>query len=88
MLGRAVVKPGSLPRNESLLRAGREAARVCLGAAGMLVMAAIIESYVRQSHWSTAARLAFAAATGVFWALYLAVGFVRERQERRVAATP
>jgi uncharacterized membrane protein SpoIIM required for sporulation len=82
MLGQAVVNPGQWSRNESLVRAGREAARICLGAAGMLVLAAIIESYVRQSDWSTEARLAFAAATFLFWAVYFGFGLVRERRER------
>jgi uncharacterized membrane protein SpoIIM required for sporulation len=82
MLGKAVVRPGELSRNESLLRAGREAALVCAGVAGMLVLAALIESYVRQSHWSTGARLGFAAATAVFWAVYVAHGIYRERQSR------
>jgi hypothetical protein len=82
MLGKAVVRPGELSRNESLLRAGREAALVCAGVAAMLVLAAVIESYVRQSHWSTGARLGFAAATAAFWAAYVAHGIVRERQAR------
>ena len=86
MLGNAVVRPGASSRNESLLRAGREAARICFGVAGMLLLAAVIESYVRQSHWSTTARLLFAAATAVFWAAYIAHGVVRERAERRVEA--
>jgi hypothetical protein len=50
--------------------------------AGMLMLAALIESYVRQSHWSTGARLGFAAATAVFWAAYVAHGIYRERQAR------
>jgi uncharacterized membrane protein SpoIIM required for sporulation len=81
-LGKAIVRPGELSRNESLLRAGREAALTCLGVAGMLLMAAVIESYVRQSHWSTGARLAFAAATAFFWAMYFAHGIYRERQAK------
>jgi uncharacterized membrane protein SpoIIM required for sporulation len=83
MLGKAVLQPGELSRNESLVRAGREAARVCVGVAGMLVLAALIESYVRQSHWSTPARLVFATATAVFWAAYVAHGLYRERQSRQ-----
>lgn len=81
MLGQAVVHPGSRSRKHQLLEAGREAARVCLGVGGMLVCAAIIESYVRQSHWSTAARLSFAAATALFWATYFAHASLRERSE-------
>jgi len=86
MLGQAVVRPGRLSRTQSLLLAGREAARICLGVAGMLVLAAVIESYVRQSHWSTTTRLVFAAGTGVFWVAYIAHGFYRERQDKNLLA--
>ena len=60
LLGKSVLSPGELTRTESLRRAGNEAVPVCLGVAGMLVLAAIIESYLRQSHLSTEARLIFA----------------------------
>ncbi len=49
----------------------------------MLIFAAIIESYLRQSHLSTNARLAFAGGTAAFWALYLWHGFRRERLARQ-----
>ncbi len=86
MLGRSVVSPGLLSRSESLRRAGVEAGATCLGVAAMLIAAAIIESYVRQSHLSTAARLTFAGATAVFWALYIVHGFVREHSTACSAA--
>src|SRR5262249_28721618 len=79
LFAQAVISPGLLSRAESLKRAGVDAGRTCLGAGAMLVAAAIIESYLRQSHLSTAARLAFAAGSVVFWALYIAHGFWRER---------
>lgn len=78
MLGHAVVHPGEKSRRRSLIDVGREAARICVGAGGMLVIAAIIESYVRQSHWSTSARLIFAASTALFWGAYVAYGLVLE----------
>jgi uncharacterized membrane protein SpoIIM required for sporulation len=87
MLGHAVVKPGMKSRSESLIDAGSEAARICIGVAGMLLLAAIIESYVRQSHWTTEERLAFAAATAGFWALYIAHGVYQERRNVRVPAS-
>jgi uncharacterized membrane protein SpoIIM required for sporulation len=86
MLGRAIVRPGRYSRKQALLHAGREAALVAAGAALMLVAAAIIESYVRQSHWSTATRLIFAASTGVFWTLYFTWGFLRQRDAGAVVA--
>lgn len=86
MLGRAIVRPGRHSRKQALFLAGREAALVAGGAAVMLVMAAIIESYVRQSHWSTPTRLLFAAGTAVFWMAYFAWGFMREREANFVDA--
>ncbi|WP_437205875.1 stage II sporulation protein M [Planctomicrobium sp. SH664] len=79
MLGRAVVCPGILTRRQALVDTGWEAAKICLGCGGMLFLAAIIESYVRQSHLTTAARFWFAAATAIFWALYFWNGYRRER---------
>jgi len=76
MLGRAVVSPGLKTRTQSLVDTGREAASTAVGIAGMLLIAAFIESFVRQSYLSTTARLTFAALTAVFWALYVAFGFM------------
>ena len=69
-----------LTRTESLRRAGIEAGAMAIGVAGMLLAAAAIESFLRQSHLSTDGRLIFAAASGVFWMLYLAHGAIRERR--------
>jgi uncharacterized membrane protein SpoIIM required for sporulation len=79
LFGRAVISPGMVSRVESLKRAGIEAGQMCIGAGAMLVVAAFVESYLRQSHLSTAGRLAFAGGTAVFWTLYLGLGFLRER---------
>ena len=79
LFGQAVVSPGAVSRGESLKRAGVDAAQTCVGAGGMLVLAAILESYLRQSHLSTQARLIFAGATIVFWAVFILHGYVRER---------
>ena len=81
MLGQAVLRPGLRSRKQCLIEAGQEAGRTCLGVGVMLVAAAIIESYVRQSHWSTGSRLVFAGGTALFWVLYIAYGLLRERQE-------
>ncbi len=86
LLAWAVISPGLLSRAESLKRAGIEAGQTCLGAGAMLVLAAIVESYLRQSHLSTAGRLAFAGGTVLFWALFFVNGFVRERSTADSAA--
>lgn len=84
-LGVALMCPGPLSRAESLVRAGREAGYVGLGAAGMLIAAAIIESYLRQSHLSNPARYLFASGSALFWAAYFAHGALRERWSVRAA---
>ena len=66
--------------------AGQQAGITSLGVAGMLFAAAIIESYLRQSHLSTSARLIFAAGSAVFWGLFLVHGFLRERAANRLTA--
>lgn len=80
---RAVVSPGQLSRAESLKRTGVDAGQMCLGAGAMLVLAALAESYLRQSHLSTTARLMFAGGSALFWALVIIHGFVRERSTAR-----
>lgn len=84
MMGQAVIRPGRMSRKTALLEAGKEGAKICLGGAVMLALAAIFESYVRQSHMTTAQRLTFAAATAIFWAGYLFHGWLRERQAQRL----
>lgn len=82
MLGQAVVRPGLRSRKQALLHAGQEAALAGIGVFGMLFAAAMIESYVRQSYWSTGMRLLFAGLTGLFWTLFIIHGFRRERAAR------
>jgi uncharacterized membrane protein SpoIIM required for sporulation len=84
-LGYAVICPGRRSRAESLRDSGIEAARICLGVAGMLVLAAVVESYLRQSHLPTGWRFVFAGVVALFWTAYFAHGFARERTACRVA---
>src|SRR5690606_35857571 len=84
MLGWAVVCPGVRSREESLVEAGREAARIACGVGIMLMMAAIIESFLRQSHLSTAGRIWWAGTTAALWIAYLAWGVIKESQARNV----
>lgn len=87
MLGGAILNPGLLTRSEALRQAAREAGIVALGTAFMLLLAACLESYLRQSHLSTESRLIVAGGTAVFWVAFLAHGFVRERAAARARAT-
>jgi uncharacterized membrane protein SpoIIM required for sporulation len=86
MLGQAVVAPGLSTRTEALSRAGQETGITCIGVAGMLCFAAVIESYLRQSHLSTTARLLFAAGSAVFWTLFIVYGYVREQAASRLTS--
>ena len=79
MLGNAVIAPGLMTRTESLRQAGYQGGITALGVAGMLLFAAIIESFLRQSHLSTTWRLLFAAGTAVFWLAFFLHGYYRER---------
>ena len=78
-LGHAVLAPGMQSRGRKLKEAGREVARVLLGVALMLVLAAAIESYIRQSHLSQGARFWVAGLSAVLWGLYFYHGHIRER---------
>ncbi len=71
-----MVRPGMLSRQESLRLAGLGAVRTILGVAGMLLIAAIIEGYLRQSSLSTPARFVFAGGMFVFWLAYFSQGFL------------
>lgn len=90
LLGHSVVSPGKLTRAESLKRAGIDAAQTVVGAGAMLFLAAILESYLRQSHLSTAARLFVAAVSAVAWTCFFLHGYILERaaqQESRLDLT-
>jgi uncharacterized membrane protein SpoIIM required for sporulation len=84
ILGRAVLAPGLQTRTDALRAAGREAGTTAMGAFVMLLFAAVIESFLRQSHLSTAARLWFAFGTAVFWTLFIVHGFIRERAAKQL----
>ncbi len=86
-LGVAVVRAGRMSRNCNMRRVGLEAGRVCLGVGVMLFIAALIESFLRQSHLSNASRFLFTAAISVAWFLYFLLGFIREQQAKSAAFT-
>lgn len=86
LLGRSLICPGRYNRLQSLNLAGREGFRTVMGAGIMLFFAALIESFLRQSHLTTQERLFFAGATLVFWIGYFTWGAFRESRERRLYA--
>jgi len=80
MLGMALLNPGNRTRRQSLTAAGREGLNIALGVIPMFIAAGFIESFIRQSHMTTEQRLLFAAATALFWAVYIAIGYFAERR--------
>ncbi|MBD3673258.1 MAG: stage II sporulation protein M [Planctomycetaceae bacterium] len=84
VLGNCVIRPRGFSRLERLQVEGKDVARTGIGIGMMLVFAAIVESYVRQSYWSTDQRLAFATATFLFWVLYITWGRIAEKRSQNV----
>jgi uncharacterized membrane protein SpoIIM required for sporulation len=70
-LGRVVVAPGERSRRDALREARPDILRHALLAFPMLLLAAILESFVRQSGLSDPQRYVFAAFTAVGWAAWL-----------------
>lgn len=87
MLGAAVIRPGFRRRSEALVQGGREVMVLLLGVVPMFIGAGLVESFVRQSHLGTPARLLFALGTALFWVLYFANGRLLERRDERAPAT-
>ena len=69
-LGFSLIAPGRLPRGEALRVAGGKGAKLCLGVAGMLLVAAFIEAF-----WSSIGAIPASvkyAASAILWTLVLA----------------
>ncbi|MFM7336167.1 MAG: stage II sporulation protein M [Tabrizicola sp.] len=66
-MGAAILFPGDLTRREALRRAGRDAVKLALVAAVMLVVAAILEGFFRQTVQDMTARYAIGWGIGALW---------------------
>lgn len=66
-LGAAILFPGGLTRREALQRAGRDAVKLALVAAVMLVVAAILEGFFRQTVQDMTTRYAIGWGIGALW---------------------
>lgn len=77
-LGWAVIAPGLLSRRRSVLSASKDAMYTILGGGILLILASLVESFLRQSHLSSAERLVFAAVSAVLLAAYIGAGFYYE----------
>lgn len=71
MVGESVVFPGPSTRMANLVRRGREAGIMVLGAVAMFFVAAIIEGVFRQQVHDLAARYGLVAASAALWSLYV-----------------
>ncbi len=77
-LGLAVLFPGELTRGEALRRSGRDAVKLAILAAIMLVVAAILEGFFRQIVQNPETRLIVGWGIGGLWlAYFLLVGHKR-----------
>ncbi|MEM7166575.1 MAG: stage II sporulation protein M [Planctomycetota bacterium] len=72
-LGQSLVFPGKHSRLQNLGRIGREASIFAVAAGLMLVYAALIEGYFRQLVNNITVRYVVAAASLIFWILYLSL---------------
>ena len=81
--GWAWVAPGALPRARALAEAGRVAAVVALGLAGVLLVSGVLEAFVTPSGLPTAARIAIGVLAELAFLAYVIVYGRRGRPRRR-----
>jgi uncharacterized membrane protein SpoIIM required for sporulation len=70
-LGAAILFPGSSSRREALRRAGRDAVKLALVAAVMLVVAALLEGFLRQLVQDMGTRYAIGWGIGMLWLVWM-----------------
>lgn len=90
-VGHLILSPGRLTRRDVLRERRGEIVTIIVYAFPMLLLAAVIESFVRQSGFSEPGRYVFAGVSAVLWVAYLGVGRVPARliqaeQARRTLA--
>ncbi|MHC5081113.1 MAG: stage II sporulation protein M [Planctomycetota bacterium] len=84
LVGLSVVRPGNLRWQDAVGRAGREAGWIVLGTLPLFFFAAVIESFLRQSHLSDDARFLFAALTLIAWIAYFSLAGKRDPEETKI----
>lgn len=80
-VGRAMAFPGQRAILNAISEAGIRGARVLLGCAIMLIIAGLLEGYVRQLVGEAAARFTIGGAMLAFWALYFGLAGLRKGRE-------
>jgi uncharacterized membrane protein SpoIIM required for sporulation len=81
LVGKALVAPGELSRRDALVVAGRDAARLLVGVAGLLVVAGIIEGSLSPSRLPREAKITFGFLTLVGLVAYFRGGQPHPRAE-------
>ena len=82
VLGLAVLFPGEMTRRDALRHAGRDAVKLALLAAFMLIIAAILEGFFRQLVQDPVTRITIGWGMGAFWLLYWTLGGRGKEPER------
>ena len=70
-LGAAILFPGALSRREALQRAGRDAVKLAIVAAVMLLVAALLEGFLRQLVQDMTIRYAIGWGIGALWLAWI-----------------
>lgn len=91
LIGHRMLNPGQLARFEALREIRGPLVHFVCFAFPMFLLAALFESYVRQSGLSESGRYIFAATSAVFWVAFLGFGKVpgavhQRREEQRTVA--
>ena len=80
-LGLAVLLPGNLTRREALRLAGRDAVKLIILAGVMLIVAALVEGFLRQMVQSISLRLVIGWGLGALWLAWLLLAGRQPDQE-------
>ncbi len=88
-IARGLLFPGTLPRRESLARAGARSVRLVLGTIPLLLVAGFVEGFVSPTDLNPAIKFLLAGALGTLLVLYLLSGrAVEKRASAPEIATP
>lgn len=85
-IARGLLFPGTLPRRESLVRAGAQSVRLVLGTIPLLLVAGFVEGFVSPTEVDPKFKFLLSSALGTLLVLYLLSGRSTQRQAHGSAA--
>ena len=85
LIGRALIAPRELSRQDAVALAGRDAVRLLLGTVPLTLAAGVIESFITPTNLPPYAKLLFAAFTVVLLVAYFNAGKPRDDSEGALA---